>query len=93
MIIYKNVKLRLLQICIFGIKFNIYVCDKNFEIIVIMIREIKNQEKRLGVYFLEDVIIVNYGLNNIRFWEDWWDRFFLIVLLKFIGKYLRSLLI
>lgn len=38
MMIYINVKLRLLKLFIFGIKFNIYVCYKNVEIIVIMIR-------------------------------------------------------
>lgn len=41
---------------------------------------------------LEDATIVNHGLNNIRFREDCWDRFFLTVLSKFTGKYSRSLL-
>lgn len=40
--IYKDIKVGLFKIFILSIKINIYVCDKNVEIIVIMIEEIKN---------------------------------------------------
>lgn len=73
MMIYKNVKLRSLKIFISSIKFNTHVWDKNVETIAIMIRETKKLGKQIGCKFLEDATIVNHGLNNIRFREDWWD--------------------